>query len=573
MKTRGELDCEVCGRHVPAGAGQTVPVKGRLKRLCDRTGDCRAMLAGRPERSVHMCVTSPPYWGLRKYAGAQDCVWAAPDLWDCPYPCEGHEWGALERGKRKDILPEGETTLVSRTGCDERQAGAATNGGRFCKHCGAWYGALGLEPTPELYIAHLVECFRAVRRVLRDDGTCWVNIGDSSWGGKGANGTSKALATAKERGYHQNAGTPVMAMRPQDGRHESIKPKDCIGIPWMLAFAMRADGWFWRDTIVWAKGASFCAGWSGSVMPESVRDRCTKSWEAILLFSKSAHYCYDWFAAREGGAASTSAISEGEAAGAAAPSASVVRRSGNKERKFVGLNARGSNVPWAGTQRNWRNVWALGTRGTKLAHYASFPVDLPTKCITAGTMPYVCPECGMPWERVVARTKHPTRDMEAQRAAASEATGRSDGHIPGPSGMVDETGMTGWRTTCGCYDGWYRENSPRTQSARKLWQQDRADWWWFRARRRPIRQHEVPKARAIVLDPFAGTGTTGQAAELLGRDALLVELAPQYVELCRKRMKPLVVADGPAVAKAMAGARSMRRAEGGHMDSMDGGIR
>jgi len=194
------------------------------------TGDARAVLAGRPEGSVHMCVTSPPYWGLRKYAGAQDVEWS-----------------------------DGTTH------------------------------ALGLEPTPELYIAHLVECFAAVKRVLRDDGCLFVNIGDKSAGS----------APRKNTGFNERWGNSPGAKSQEKGRDvvaqtvPGLKAKDCIGIPWMLAFALRADGWYWRDTIPWVKGASFCPGWSGSVMPESVRDRCTKAWEPILLFSKSARYTWD----------------------------------------------------------------------------------------------------------------------------------------------------------------------------------------------------------------------------------------------------------------------------------------
>jgi DNA modification methylase len=139
-------------------------------------------------------------------------------------------------------------------------------------------GQLGLEKTPEEYVARMVEVFREVRRVLKSDGTLWLNLGDSYWGGKGENGSSKARATATERGFVQSGGTVQMSKRPQDGRHESLKPKDLCGIPWRVAFALQADGWVLRQEIIWQKP---------NPMPESVRDRCTKSHEQIFMFAKA----------------------------------------------------------------------------------------------------------------------------------------------------------------------------------------------------------------------------------------------------------------------------------------------
>jgi DNA methylase. len=140
---------------------------------------------------------------------------------------------------------------------------------RVCGKCGAIRidSQIGLEPTPDAYVEKLVAVFREVRRVLADDGVLWLNLGDSYWGGKGENGSSKARATADERGYVQSGGTVQMSKRPQDGRHNTIKPKDLVGIPWRVAFALQTDGWYLRQDIIWAKP---------NPMPESVTDRCTK---------------------------------------------------------------------------------------------------------------------------------------------------------------------------------------------------------------------------------------------------------------------------------------------------------
>src|SRR3990172_4163559 len=151
---------------------------------------------------------------------------------------------------------------------------------------------IGLEPSPEAYVETLVTVFREVKRILKDDGTLWLNLGDSYWGGKGQ--SSQAWSTEHQdrntlqKTQHQITGKGET--RPTDGKHPVIKPKDLIGIPWMVAFALRADGWYLRSEIIWAKP---------NTMPESVIDRFTKSHEYIFLLSKSAQYFYDFEAILE----------------------------------------------------------------------------------------------------------------------------------------------------------------------------------------------------------------------------------------------------------------------------------
>ena len=146
-------------------------------------------------------------------------------------------------------------------------------------------GQFGLEKTLEEYISKMVDVFREVRRVLRDDGTLWLNLGDTYWGGKGQSGQKDGNYQANRQDkslnkpYHQIGG--AKQTRPQDGKHDVIKPKDLVGIPWMVAFALRADGWYLRQDIIWHKP---------NPMPESVTDRCTKSHEYIFLLSKQPRY-------------------------------------------------------------------------------------------------------------------------------------------------------------------------------------------------------------------------------------------------------------------------------------------
>jgi DNA modification methylase len=253
-------------------------------------------------------------------------------------------------------------------------------------------GQIGLEETPEAYITAMVEVFRCVRDVLADDGTLWLNIGDSYWGGKGMNGSSKARATAEDRGYTQSGGTVQMAKRPQDGTHETIKPKDLIGIPWMLAFALRADGWYLRQDIIWHKP---------NPMPESVQDRCTKAHEYIFLLSKSQSYYYDADAIAEPVTDST-AIRLLQDIDNQIGSDRVPNKT-NGTMKAVGGKKFTSDMGGGGTTfvghsgytkadgtsslkatRNRRSVWTVTTKPYSGAHFATFPPDLIEPCILAG---------------------------------------------------------------------------------------------------------------------------------------------------------------------------------------------
>jgi DNA modification methylase len=281
-------------------------------------GDCIEGLRTLPDASVHCCVTSPPYWGLRDY---------------------GHD------------------------------------------------GQIGLEATPEAYVARMVEVFREVRRVLRDDGTCWVNLGDS-YNGIGGPGKQNGGPIGK---------TAAVAIEGTKGRRIStLKPKDLVGIPWRVAFALQADGWWLRQDIVWHKP---------NPMPESVRDRCTKSHEYVFLLTKSERYYYDSEAVSEPVSASSVArVSQAtwdEQAGSDrvpgktnGPMKAVLKRSGNKSRKSATerdcpRDGVCGSVPWEGTTRNKRSVWTVTTRPYKGAHFATMPPALVEPCIKAG-----CPEGG-----------------------------------------------------------------------------------------------------------------------------------------------------------------------------------
>jgi len=277
-------------------------------------GDCREIMRKWASQGVkaQTCITSPPYYGLRDYGTAK---WEGGDP-NCEHSISmPTKWNDPKRGT-KVLRPE-----VGHRG------GSSSN----CHICGAKRidEQLGLEDTPEEYINNMVEVFRCVWDVLEDDGTLWVNIGDSYCN---SNGFARASPEYQREGRNNMPAND----RKLDKLHATgLKTKDLIGIPWMLAFALRADGWYLRQDIVWSKP---------NPMPESVQDRCTKAHEYIFLLSKSHKYHFDHVAIKE--------PMKGEA----------------------GLDE----------MANKRSVWNVATKPYSGAHFAVFPTELIEPCILAG---------------------------------------------------------------------------------------------------------------------------------------------------------------------------------------------
>ena len=405
-------------------------------------GDCLAVLETLPADSVHCCVTSPPYWGLRDYGTA---TWEGGDA-DCEHrgrakPRQDTHGAGIEHGR------------FSVTRGTQPAKNAYVIPVRAACQCGATRidAQLGLEATPAEYIEKMVAVFREVRRVLRDDGTLWLNLGDSYAASRSYQVSDNKNPGAVHSGHESRA-------RPPDG----LKQKDLVGIPWRVAFALQADGWYLRQDIIWAKP---------NPMPESVRDRCTKSHEYLFLLAKSERYYFDaagisepctgaerdqidarsfrvgddnksaptgmvngirkrsWktpdgWDTSKGAGGHGSFHKDGREAG----HTGYVSRSGNKERKPA--SARGvpidtggqsagavaGSVPWEGTTRNKRSVWTIATQPFKEAHFATFPPALIEPCILAG-----CPRGGgsarplwgrrnhRPCGRSPAARRHPDR--------------------------------------------------------------------------------------------------------------------------------------------------------------------
>jgi DNA modification methylase len=378
-------------------------------------GDVRAVLATLPERSVQTVVTSPPYWGLRDY---------------------------------------GQT------------------------------GQLGLERTPEEYVANMVAVFREVRRILRDDGTLWLNLGDSyagSWGNQGRKeerGTQRPINSGMLTPVHDGRYPSLASNTGKIPEGSGLKPKDLVGIPWSVAFALRADGWYLRSEIIWQKP---------NPMPESVTDRPTKAHEQVFLLSKSPTYYYDAAAIAEPASENKpwAASSNGGA------KALETRNDGNTY--TLGKPADGT--------RNARSVWSIATQPYAGAHFATFPEELARRCILAGSAAKACETCGAPWERQLERTP-----MVLKR---SERT-HSMGHTRSSGTMLEPPTATtiGWAPGCVC--------SPNTGAA-----------------------------SSVVLDPFGGSGTVAAVAVGHGRRAIHIDLNPAYIHLARERIGPMLCTDAP----------------------------
>ena len=364
------------------------------------------------DNSVNCCVTSPPYWGLRDYGTAR---WDGGDA-DCDHK------------RRPAFQFDAASTLACSKNANQNHAQEPYL--EKCGKCGAmrFDSQLGLERTPEEYIAKMVEVFREVKRVLRDDGTIWVNMGDSY--------ASSWPAPNTRRNIIDNPMTDGKRgpQRPERMGGD-LKEKDLVGIPWMLAFALRADGWYLRSDIIWAKP---------NPMPESVTDRPTKAHEYIFLLSKSEKYYYDQDAILEPVSLSTHARLSQDVQSQIASARVPGKTNGNM--KAVGRSSRngssfdegktgemkhtrggrrpkawdsdlGSNrtlvsgygrklaEPGSGTKnnssfdeamaimpekRNKRSVWEVNTQPYSEAHFATFPEELIKPCILAG-----CPEGGV----------------------------------------------------------------------------------------------------------------------------------------------------------------------------------
>ena len=394
--------------------------------------DALTALKALPSESVQVCITSPPYAFLRSYLPAD-------------HPDKAHE--------------------------------------------------IGSEPTPDAYVAALVEVFREVRRVLRRDGVLVLNLGDSMSGsGKGA---SKSL---NGRNSH--------SIGIRSGECHGLPPKNLLMIPFRVAMALQADGWILRSVMPWLKRSS---------MPESVTDRPASSIEYLFLLARSQRYFWDAEAIR------VPNVSADDPRNRPDYSAKRERNVGGREDGYT--SAHGA-IGWNAAGRSYRNsdpffaTWqglmldeagaplalVVNPRPSRLSHYAAFPASLVAPFVKAGTSERgACPQCGAGWVRAVERHDIPS---------------------PGKMGCHHSAGL---ETSA---DLWPSGTPPQSGLRRDVWQRSQTTGWQPSCLCSPVQ----PPRPCVVLDCFGGSGTTGLVADRLGRDAILIELSPEYCRMAEKRI-------------------------------------
>ena len=380
-------------------------------------GDCRDALKQIPDNSIHCCMTSPPYFGLRDYGN----------------------------------------------GADE----------------------IGIEDSVEEYVQALVETFREVRRCLREDGTLWLNLGDSYMSQRNCAPPPQTL------GGQRDMPTTIPGNRKDQ---KGLKHKDLIGIPWRVALALQADGWYLRQDIIWSKP---------NPMPESVRDRCTKSHEYIFMLSKHSHYYFDNEAIKE------------KAIG-------VPHAPGNKN--ITQPSEKGARDPalepdriWASDgMKNRRSVWTVNTKGYKGAHFAVYPKKLIEPCILAGTSAHgCCSKCGAPYEQIVNHPGNPAGILGHKgRPNTSNTAGAA-----GKNGRPVVHAENGTRLKKGHDPRQYSKSVPTNE--------------WIPS----CKCKDAVVVPCTVLDPFTGSGTTAVVALKNGRNFVGTELNPEYIKIAEDRIK------------------------------------
>lgn len=446
-------------------------------------GDVREVFKQIPDKSVHTIVTSPPYWQMRYYD-------SPAVIWDSETECK-HLWKNLAgkissdpeaKGFRKDF-----EYLI-------------------CTKCNCGYGELGLEPTPELYISHMLEICDTLWRILRDDGTFWLNMGDCYAGSGQEQGHKPGDWNLNRRSGDSNF--QVRTARPVVS---GLKRKDLVGMPWMLALALRDAGWYLRRDVIWYKR---------NAAPESPKDRPITAHEYLFLLTKRPFYFYD-----------NEAIKEKDHPDGRKKT--IRKKTDRYTGKDENLFQDNQHERWTG-KRNKRSVWDIPTKGFKGAHFATFPPELIIPCIMAGTSQLgCCPVCGKQWERVVIPTEsyrqYLGQSFLGDRSKIKDRKiGKSQSKISNTAYHLDSDYRTlGWVLKCGCYG--YK---PLPFSG--YWDGDDFIEYKNKCGRYLKKPERCP---SIVCDPFMGSGTTAEVAIHAGRHYTGAEINPEYTKIQKKRLE------------------------------------
>ena len=437
--------------------------------------DVRKALKMIPDESIDCQICSPPYWGLRDYGKDTETIW------DGSPTCE-HEFG--KRIKMKNRHKKGETNPGKEAWYKEKGA-ISQVAGNFCKKCNAWKGQLGLEPDLNLYIEHLLEIFDEVKRVLRSDGICWVNLADTYSGniGKRSGWTDNKLGFSKEEALEKG----VCLNRKFD---YSLPQKCLCGIPERFMLGMIDHGWVLRNKIIWFKR---------NHMPSSVKDRFANSWEYLFMFVKNRKYYFDLDSIRiphkwvneKGKRIGSDTIGQGS---------KLTKHDLATNRQYGSYSDPLHAKPLHPKGKNPGDMWDITTRPFKEAHFAVFPEKLVERPIKV-TPREICNKCGKPKVRKIIggnpnafnirvrdvkekRIKHTDR-----KASEKEVQDYNEKNYVSEQKEIIES--------CNCKAGFHP---------------------------------------AIILDIFAGSGTTLKVARDWGRDATGIEIKPEYCKIIKKRL-------------------------------------
>ena len=419
-------------------------------------------MAELPDKSVHCIVTSPPYWGLRSYHLA---------TWEGGDPECDHEGKPLGRGEHRTVQ-----------GAWDRPSRMAVPRQPVCMKCGAIEvkqdGGIGLEPTFDEHLDNLMQVFDECWRVLRDDGTVWLNYGDAYAGGGRGGGSAMQLTNKGSR--IENIG---------GWKECGFKQKDLMLMPARIAIALQERGWYLRSEIIWAKP---------NPMPESCTDRPTNAHEKIFLLSKKKKYFYDSHAVKTKPKYIDKRMDSG----------GMVRSTTHPDSPYESCNKQdGGGVPVDGLS-NLRNVWKLPIIPYMGAHFATFPLKLIEPCIKAGTSEGgCCSECGNPYIRQVVRPEAPedvytktTRvgnDDLVRNRVSGENQNKNHGQKLTNWRIENPDIQTGWKPSCEC---------------------------------------GASKMPCTVLDPFGGSGTVSVMSEKLDRNSIICEISGEYADMAKERI-------------------------------------
>jgi len=477
--------------------------------------------------SFHTIITSPPYWGLRKYAGEQGRIWGGDP------ECE-HEWeiGKPANYRSSDSHP-GALQSIATQNRNELTSNA-------CSKCGAYYGALGLEPTPELYIQHIVEICRELKRILRDDGVLWLNMGDcySPQSSHPAKPETRAKQSAKTNDFNQRSR--YLCDERKRPALKNAKAGDLLLMPHRIALALQADGWIVRQDLVWSKP---------NPMPESVngrrfRDgvlrkgswRHTRAHEYVFMLVKQMRYYCNQEAVME------EANYDGRN--------DTMMKGSKKYKEKIMPNQSEQTMALRGHERwdwrdgkavrNPRDVLHIPTSRYKGAHYATYPPKLIEPLIKASCPQSCCPECGQAWAPVVENPKIPDslRNRSDGTKMNFKPTQVGGGQVIQDWRDEHPSQVLGYRPTCDCYQSYEQElisSFPsRSKNLRKRSQQDAMNSWPSRALGNRwvltwIDKH-WPHQPGIVFDPFIGSGTTGEVARSLGLRWAGIDISMEYLD-------------------------------------------